>query len=50
MRYKIRKVQSQEKKWGRIALVIGVMIYFLCIAFSFGYMNYDFPEWMFEMH
>ena len=50
MRYKIKRIKSQEKKWERIILVALIIIYFLCFALSEAYENHVFSEWIFEIH
>ena len=47
MRYKIKKIESQERKWERIILVALMMIYFLSFVLSEIYGNYNFSEWVF---
>ena len=50
MKYKIKRIVSQEKKREIIVLFLCVMLYFLCFVLSEAYDNYVFPDWLFEMY
>ena len=46
MRYRIKRIDSKEKRRERIMLVACVMLYFLCYAISMQYADMTFPEWV----
>ena len=50
MRYKIKKIESQDDKWEIIIIVALIMLYFIFFALSEAYDNYIFPDWILETH
>ena len=47
MKYKINKIESQEKNSDTIIILVLVMAYLLCFVLSKMFADYNFAEWMF---